>query len=70
MNEAVKTIVNKTKYSLEDAIQMASLNPAKLLNIADNKGSIEVGKDADILIVDSDINVKTTIVEGKIVFNS
>jgi len=38
------------------------------MKVADRKGSIEPGKDADIVIFDSDINVEKTIVKGRIVY--
>ena len=56
--------------SLEDASQMASLNPAKLLGLAYRKGSIALGKDADLVAVDEDFKVKLTMVEGRIVYKA
>jgi len=50
----------------EEAINSASKNPAKLLNL--NKGIIETGKDADIIILNNDYSLFVTIVNGKIVF--
>ncbi len=67
INRAVPNIQRILGRSLSDAVNMASLNPATVLNIADKKGSLEPGKDADIIIVDSDMNVHRTIVEGNTV---
>jgi len=47
---------------------MASFNPAKAINIDDKKGSIDIGKDADIVILDNDLSVNMTIVNGNIVY--
>jgi len=47
---------------------MASLNPAKLLRVERQKGSIMVGKDADIIVFDQQINVKMTFVEGELLY--
>ena len=68
MNDAVKNIITYTGCSLRDAVQMAAVNPAKQLNIYDKKGSIAVGKDADIVILDDDFQVLTTICRGKIAY--
>jgi len=54
--------------SLQDALRMVSLTPATILGIADCKGSLEAGKDADIVILDGDHQVTQTIVAG-CVFN-
>ena len=45
---------------------MASLNQAIALNIDKQKGSLSIGKDADIVIVDDHIQVDTTIKSGTI----
>jgi len=68
MNDAVKNIITYTGCSLRDAVQMAAVNPAKQLNIYDRKGSIAAGKDADIVILDDDFQVRTTICRGKIAY--
>ena len=49
---------------------MASYNPAKELGIADRKGSIKPGKDADLVIFDDDVNVLKTIIGGEVVYSS
>jgi N-acetylglucosamine-6-phosphate deacetylase len=55
---------------LEDAVKMASLTPAKSVGIDHTKGSIELGKDADVIIVGQDLALQKTIVGGKVVFSS
>lgn len=69
MDLSVKSIMIHTDVNLRDGLLMATFNPAKVLGIQKNKGSIEVGKDADIIVIDKDINVYMTIVEGKILFD-
>jgi N-acetylglucosamine-6-phosphate deacetylase len=49
---------------------MISSTPARILGIADKKGTIEKGKDADIVIFDEHIHVETTIIKGKICFSN
>jgi len=52
------------------ALRMASENPARAVGIFDRKGSITVGKDADLVILDGQFDVKKTIKGGKIVYES
>ncbi|WP_105993942.1 N-acetylglucosamine-6-phosphate deacetylase [Staphylococcus simulans] len=66
MNLGLKNLLAFTGDSLENAWRTTSLNQAKALKIDDQKGSIKAGKDADIIIVDEDINVLTAIKRGKI----
>jgi N-acetylglucosamine-6-phosphate deacetylase len=68
LGHAVKNIISYTGCSLEDAIEMASVNPAKQLNIYDRKGSIAVGKDADIVILDEEMEVYMTLCRGALAF--
>ncbi len=51
---------------MEEAVVMASLNPAKVLKIDHQKGSIQEGKDADLVVLDSDYQVIATFVEGNL----
>ena len=53
---------------LELAVKMATLNPAKVLGIDSFTGSLEVGKDADLVVVDKNFNVYMTMVKGNIVY--
>ncbi|MGG1400908.1 N-acetylglucosamine-6-phosphate deacetylase [Bacillus salipaludis] len=68
LGDAVKNILTFTGCSIEDAIEMTSVNPAKQLNIYDRKGSIAEGKDADIVILDDQLEVFMTICRGKVAF--
>jgi N-acetylglucosamine-6-phosphate deacetylase len=49
---------------------MASLLPAQLCDVGDRKGSLEVGKDADIAVFDRDFVPRHTILRGEVVFSS
>ncbi len=57
-----------TGCSFDEAINSASKNPAMLLGIYDRKGSIDINKDADLIIFDDDYSIYSTIISGKIVF--
>lgn len=56
---------NNFGLSLADAWTMASLTPAKIIGFEKQKGSLSVGKDADILLLDKDLNIKNVYVKGK-----
>lgn len=64
MIDAVKKMKAITNCSISEIIEMASYNPAKIHKIDDRKGSIEIGKDADLLIVDADLNLLETYCRG------
>lgn len=68
MDQAVKIFKENTQVSLCDAIKTVTINPAKELGIYDRKGSLEVGKQADIIVFDENIGIKATFVKGKAVF--
>ncbi|NFN85834.1 N-acetylglucosamine-6-phosphate deacetylase [Clostridium sporogenes] len=68
LDNAVKNMKNNIEASLCEVISMVTINPAKDINIYDKKGSLEKGKDADIVIFDKDINISMTIAEGDIVY--
>lgn len=70
MNVAVKNMVLKAGVPFERAVDFASLNPAKELGIADKKGSIAPGKDADFTVLDGEFNVLMTIRAGKIIYRA
>ena len=64
LRRAVHNMIFKMNVPIHNAVRMASLNPAKAIKIDDRKGSLELGKDADMIIFDSDINILTAIVGG------
>ena len=54
--------------TLPEAIKMASLNPARVINEDNRIGSIEAGKDANLIVIDEDVNISLTMIRGKVVF--
>ncbi len=66
----VRNMINMADVPLIDAVRMMTSTPAKIMHIDNKKGLIVPDKDADIVIFDSNINVKTTIVEGNTVYNT
>ena len=65
LNEAVRNFKNHTDLSWAEVFACASLNPAMAIGEGENIGSLEVGKWADIIICDEDINVMQTIIDGE-----
>ncbi|MDZ7543067.1 amidohydrolase family protein, partial [Clostridium perfringens] len=55
-----------SKGDIFDIVKMASINPAKYINVFDRKGSIAVNKDADLLVIDDEFNIIDTVIRGKI----
>jgi N-acetylglucosamine-6-phosphate deacetylase len=68
LDRAVRNLVKMTGIDLPTAVRMASLNPARQIGLSETKGSIEIGKDADIILFDENINVKRTIIKGVTVY--
>lgn len=69
MKDAFKNIQEFTGSDLRSAIKMTAENPAKQLNVFDRKGSLAPYKDADVVILDENNDISTTICRGKIAYN-
>ena len=70
LNEGVWNAFTNSSIPLHECVNCASLNPATVLGIADRKGSIEVGKDADVIITDDNFNIVKTIIAGEVKYES
>ena len=70
LNKGVWNVYTNSKIPLNECVNCASLNPATTLGIQDKKGSIAVGKDADIVILDNEFNVRKTIIGGTIKYEA
>ncbi len=68
-NLLVKNMVELAGVSLPQAVVMMSYTPARILGLEKSKGTLEAGKDADIVIFDDCINVKMTIRKGEIIYD-
>ena len=60
MDTLIRTCIQKANIPMEDTFRMASETPAKIMGVFDRKGSLEDGKDADIMMFDD--NLKLTFV--------
>ena len=70
LNKGVWNVYNNSKIPLHECVNCASLNPATTLGIQDKKGSLAAGKDADIVILDNEFNVRKTIIGGKVKYEA
>ena len=66
LNKGVWNVYGNSDIPLYECVNCASLNPATVLGLDSRKGSIEIGKDADIIITDGEFNVQKTVIGGKI----
>ena len=66
MDVMVRNAVNLMGLTRREAIAMATINPARLLKVANRKGSLEAGKDADCVVLDRDFQVDRTVIAGRI----
>ena len=67
MDRLIRTLVQKAEIPLEDAVRMASETPSKIMNVYDRKGSLQKDKDADVMILDHDLNVRAVWAMGNLV---
>jgi len=67
---SVKNLVEMAKVPLLEAVHMASLVPAKFLGVGDSLGSIDVGKRACFAVINDDFEVKSTYIDGELVYSS
>lgn len=65
LDHCVRTMRNATGAPLHDIVRMASLTPARILGLNREIGSIEVGKRADFVVMNSDLQVQQVFLDGK-----
>ena len=68
MNDAIKNLVLKCDIPFTSAVDYATVNPAKNLKVFDSIGSIELGKRANLTILDGEFNVHLTLRDGNIIY--
>ena len=66
MDRALRNIIAATGLSLREAWPMTSRNAAQSIGVAQTKGTLEVNKDADLVLLDANLNLIMTVVEGEI----
>lgn len=70
LNKGVWNAYQNSHIPLHECVNCATLNPATTLGISDKKGSLEAGRDADIVILDDEFNVVKTIIGGKVKYEA
>lgn len=65
----VRTMIHTAGVPLTETIRMMTLNPARIMKADKHKGSVAIGKDADIVIFDEDITIQSSIVGGEILYS-
>ena len=65
---AMLNLMAHLQISLEEAIEYVTLNPARVLGLERQKGCIEPGKDADLVVLDDNLQVVLTMIAGEVVF--
>ncbi len=70
MDRCVRNMVKLVGLSIQDAVKMATINPAKVIGVDDKKGSLAEGKDADMVVFDDDMKIIMTVVGGRVVYET
>lgn len=70
LSNAIKYMCDVLKVSLKDAIQMAAFNPARVLGLSESKGSININKDADMVVLNATYEPVLTVCAGRAVFEA
>ncbi|NLP47108.1 MAG: N-acetylglucosamine-6-phosphate deacetylase [Epulopiscium sp.] len=70
LNQGLYNMHTYTGKSLEELVRLVSYNPATVLGIEDKKGSLAIGKDADITVFDENVHIAMTIGKGKLLYEN
>ena len=65
LGQMLPVLTDTVGIPLPEAVRMVSLTPARVLGIQDRKGSIAEGKDADLVVFDSDFTLWRTMIGGR-----
>lgn len=68
LDQALRNFIKFTRCTLEDALTLVTLNPAREMGLLDHKGKLASGYDADIVILNESLEVEKTLVKGEIVY--
>jgi len=70
LDVCVRNGIERLGLSLRDSVHMATLTPATVVGVHGRKGSLEAGKDADVIIMDRNANVQLTMARGQVVYRA
>ena len=68
VNKGLYVLVEKAMVPWQTAINSVTINPARMIGVDDRKGSIQAGKDADLVVLNDDYSVEMTYARGKKAF--
>jgi N-acetylglucosamine-6-phosphate deacetylase len=68
MDQALRNLLHMTSVSLQEAVRMLTLNPARAARVAQRKGRLRAGYDADILLFDKSLSLQATLCQGNVVY--
>ncbi len=68
-DQALRNVVRWSNRPLEAVLPMLTRNPARSVGLADRKGSLIAGHDADMVLLEKDLNVHTTIIQGEVSYS-
>ena len=68
VNKGLQILVEKALVPWQTAINACTINPARMIGVDDRKGSIQTGKDADLVVLNDDYSVEMTYTKGKEAF--
>jgi N-acetylglucosamine-6-phosphate deacetylase len=68
MDQALRNMLEMTASTLQEVVGMLTTNPAHAVRVADRKGCLQTGYDADLLIYDTSLNLQATICCGTLTF--
>ncbi|MTT33290.1 N-acetylglucosamine-6-phosphate deacetylase [Terrilactibacillus sp. BCM23-1] len=69
MKDSIQNMLTFTDAKLEDIVQMGAINPAKQCGVYDKKGSLEIGKDADLIVLNEKNEHVFTMCRGKVAYD-
>jgi N-acetylglucosamine-6-phosphate deacetylase len=69
LDQGVRNFRSYTGCSVADAIEAASLKPARILGLK-NKGHLDAGSDADFILLNADLEVQATFIQGQLAWKS
>ncbi|BAS27138.1 N-acetylglucosamine-6-phosphate deacetylase [Limnochorda pilosa] len=69
LERAVRWMANEVGVPLADAVRLASQNPARRLGLGDRLGSLEVGKDGSVVLLDGELRVRLTLHQGWVLYD-
>jgi N-acetylglucosamine-6-phosphate deacetylase len=70
LNKAIRNVVEKAGVDPSTAVRLATANAARVIGMEDTLGHVEVGRGADLVLVDDQWDVRATIVDGQVAFRS